>query len=1093
VTVAMIACAIIVLGIFAIPRLAVALLPSFTPPTVSVTVNYGTVAPETMETTVTRPIENAVSRVSGIDVLQSNSFEGQTTVRAQFKFGTDINVAAVDIQQQIARIRGQLPNDPLLQEPQIQKADPNSLPVVRIQVTDSMRTLRDLSDLLSNRVADEFSAVTGVGSVGVSGGQTRAINVEPNAAVLAGYGLTSSAIINRIKAENVDAPAGVIAIGQNEFGVRTSALYKNAAEVGNTVIAIKNGAPILLRDVATVRDGIQEQRIFSRLNGAPSVALIVTAQPDANVVAVAQGVYAKVAELKSRYPTMQFGILFDQRGFITDAIDALEHTALYGAVLAILIILLFLHSWRSTLIVSVSLPISVLGTLFAAYIFHQSLNVMTLGGLALAVGLIVDDAVVVIENIYRHLAMGESAREAAERATSQIFTAVLASTVTVVTVFVPLLLIPGLQGLIFGPLAIVVMTGVAISLLVAVTTVPMLSSIMLKNEAHGVSDNRKAKRPYARFSAAFDRGYDNVESGYKRFLNWSIDRPALVVGTGLLLFVATLGVLKLGFVATETFPAADSRYARLDIRLPNGTGLARTDTVSRLVERAVAQDPRVEQSGATVGAGYGGGFSRTITNQISVSIVLKPGIYGDRATQFVNDWQRRLGGSARGANLTPTPQQQAAFAKVSPERRAQYRELRRALIGSTVRGRTIDIVQQSIAQGSDALAIQIIGPDNLVDYRLAVGAIPALAQIPGVIRPDTNVTPSNPEVDVHIDRRRAAQLGFSTSDISSEIATATSGAIASYFQVNGIQYPIQIELPLGQRRSLASLSGLLLTPPTAVSANAVAAASSQSFGGVQLGALATIKTGLGPSQIARQNKQRRVDIDATVIGRPLGAVLADATAVMNAYKFPAGYRWQYGPEITQNNDTFSALSLVVLLAIALIYMLLASQFESFIDPLIIMISVPLSIVGIVGSLWITHRSFGLTAFIGALMLVGIAVKNAILVVEFTKQLRADGLSPRDALLQAGPLRLRPILMTTLATLGGMLPLALGIEAGSSTQAPLGTVVIGGLLTSTLLSLIVVPTIYLWVARTVEPRFEAKPPSYRTKDSPIMQEQQPVVA
>jgi len=304
---------------------------------------------------------------------------------------------------------------------------------------------------------------------------------------------------------------------------------------------------------------------------------------------------------------------------------------------------------------------------------------------------------------------------------------------------------------------------------------------------------------------------------------------------------------------------------------------------------------------------------------------------------------------------------------------------------------------------------------------------------------------------VHIDRRRAAQLGFSSSDISNEIATATSGSIASYFQVNGIQYPIQVELPLSQRRSLASLSGLLLTPPTITSANgggsanalvsnsanAAAATTSQSFGAVPLGALATIKTGLGPSQIARQNKQRRVDIDATVIGRPLGAVLADATAIMDAYKFPAGYRWQYGPEITQNNDTFSALSLVVLLAIALIYMLLASQFESFIDPLIIMMSVPLSIVGIVGSLWITNRSFGLTAFIGALMLVGIAVKNAILVVEFTKQLRAQGLSPRDALLQAGPLRLRPILMTTLATLGGMLPLALGIEAGSSPQAPLG--------------------------------------------------------
>ncbi|GAC1412062.1 MAG: efflux RND transporter permease subunit [Candidatus Velthaea sp.] len=1096
VTVAMLATAIIVLGIFAFPRLPVNLLPTFTPPVVSVTVNYGTVSPETMETTITRPVENAVSRVSGIDYLQSNSFQGQTTIRATFKFGTDINVAATDIQQQIARIAKQLPNDPNLQQPVIQKADPNSIPIARLYITDATRTLRDLSDLFTNQLNDEFSAVSGVGSVTSSGGQTRAIMVEPNEAQLAGYGLGVNDLIAKIGKENVDTPAGLAAIGPQEYIIRTSALFKTAAEIGDTVVTIRNGAPVYIRDVAKVTDGIQEQRSFSRLSGVPAISLIVTAQPDANAVAVADGVNKKIAELQKRYPSLHFGQVFDQRGFIVQAVTALQHTALYGAVLAVLIILLFLHSWRSTLIVAVSLPVSVMGTLFAAYIFHQSLNVMTLGGLALAVGLIVDDAVVVIENIFRHLAKGESPLDAARNATAQIMTAVMASSITVVTVFVPLLLIPGLQGLIFGPFAIVVMTGIAISLMVAVTTVPMLSSIMLHSEAHAVT-NGHAKGPYARFSASFDRTYDRFERAYTRLLTFSLDHAPLVLAIGFGFFIADVVAVKAGIVATETFPASDSRYARFDLRTPNGTSLAVTNQVSQLVEQAFRDDKRVVNVGATAGSGFGGGGSRAITNQSSLSVTLQPDITGVKAAAFVNEWQTRLGGfsrrpSAARASAVPNPQ-----ASATPEQRAFRRKLRQALVGSQIFGRTIDIVQQVVSHGSDALEIQLYGPDYTKLYALAQRAIPSLLTIPGVIRPSTNVTASQPEIDIKVDRRKAAQLGFSTGDIGNIITTATSGTIASYFQVNGIQYPIYVQFPAADRRSLAAIAGIQLTPPPAANGTGTTAGgqpgarTSESFGSIPLGAIATITTGTGPSQIARQNKQRRIDIDAPVVGQPLGTVVAKATDVMNRYPLPAGYRWQWGPAITQNNDTFGALALVVLLAISLIYMLLAAQFESFLDPLVIMMAVPLSLVGIVLSLLITHRSFGLTAFIGSLLLVGIAVKNAILVIEFTKQLRRGGESARAAILQAGPMRLRPIMMTTLATIGGMLPIALGIEAGSETQAPLGTVVIGGLITSTLLSLVVVPTLYLLVATHIEPRFSKKPPTFRKngKDGEAIAESQ----
>jgi HAE1 family hydrophobic/amphiphilic exporter-1 len=1094
VTVAMIATAIVVLGLFAIPRLPISLLPSFQPPVVSVTVNYGNTSPETMESTVTRPIENAVSRVSGIDYLQSNSFQGQTTVRATFKYGTNINVAATDIQQQVARAATSLPNDPLLQQPQIQKADPNSIPVVRLSVTDSTRPLRDLYDLFNNQLADEFAGVSGVGSVSVFGGAQRAIMVETDANVLAGYGLDTNAVVNKIKNENVDAPAGLLAIGPKEFVIRANSLYKSADQVANTVVTIKNGAPVYLRDVAKVTDGVQEIRTFSRLDGVASIALAVTAQPDANVISVSQGVYAKIADFEKRYPTMHFGVVFDQQGFIRNAVDALAHTAIYGAILAVLIILLFLHSLRSTLIVAVSLPISVMGTFFAAYLLNQSLNIMTLGGLALAVGLIVDDAVVVIENIYRHLGEGESPREAARAATSQIFSAVLASTITVITVFVPLLLIPGLQGLIFGPFALVIIVGVAISLLVATTTVPMLSSFMLDAQTVHAAEGKSGVRPgpYARFSHGFDRLYARFEGGYKRLLGWSVDRPIIVLSSGVALLILAIVAVKAGVVKTETFPASSSRFVQINVRTPNGTSVAITNDVAKVVEAALMRDKKVDHVSVSVGSSFGGGGSRVVTNQASFAVALKPGLSGSLADAFVTQWNARLGSSRQRPGGQAQQQQQ----QFTPEQRAQQAELRRALIGTTAFVSGIDIVQRVVSQGSDAVEIQLYGSDITKLYTMAQkDLIPKLQAIPGLGRPDTNITPSQPEVDVNVDRRLAAQYGLSSGDVANLISTATGGTIASYWQTNGTQYPIMVQLPPVQRRSFDSLGSLLILPNAALTATGTtssgtassggttsAGPSSQSFNAVPLSGVATITLGQGPSQIPRQNKARRVDIDAPLSpGATLGDVLGQVTDVMNSYTFPSGYRWQYGPAVTQNNDTFGALTLVVILAIALIYMLLASQFESFLDPLVIMMAVPFALIGIIAALWITHRAFGLTAFIGSLMLVGIAVKNAILVVEFTKQLRRDeGLSPREALMHAGPMRLRPILMTTLATLGGMLPIALGIEAGSQTQAPLGTVVIGGLVTSTLLSLVVVPTIYLLVAKHVEPKFAPKPPTFRRR-------------
>jgi HAE1 family hydrophobic/amphiphilic exporter-1 len=1045
----MLSLAIVVLGFFAVPRLAVALLPSFAPPVVSVSVAYSNVSPETMESTITRPIENAVSRVSGIDFIESSSFQGLSTVRVQFEFGTDINVAAVDVQQQVARIRASLPNDPNLQEPQIAKADPNATPVLIVAVTDALMTQTALSDLMVNSLSDEFASVQGVGSLGVSGVSQRAIVIEPDEHKLAASGLTLDSMLQRIKNENVDLPAGIIQIGRNEYGIRTSALFTAPGQVADTVLTVANGATVRLRDVATVRDAIQEQRVYSRLNGVPSVLLTITAQPNGNIVSVAGGVTDKIKQIQERFPAMKFSTLLDQREFILDAVASLEHTAVYGSILAVLIVLLFLHSWRTMLIVAVSLPVSILGTLFIAYLFGFTLNVMTLGGLALAVGLIVDDAVVVIENISRFLGLGMSPDDAAEGGTAQIMGAVIASSVTVITVFFPVLLIPGLQGLIFGPFALVVMSGVGISLLVAVTAVPMLSSEMLRRPDPAAPAGSQTSR----FGRAFDRVYGRFASSYRRLLAASLDRPPIVLGSAFALIAVAGIAMALGVVPTEIFPPSDTRFVQLGLQTPNGAALSVTDQISRVVEDALRQDPRVVAVGATVGQVGAGGTARSITNRASLQITLKRGTDGPGAAAFISDWRRRLGGNIKGPDRLLTPAQSAG--------------IRSAMVGTIARGQTIDIVQRQISQGQTALELEIFGPDLATLQTVSDGVMAAISNIPGVGDPDKNVTNSQPEVRVAIDRRRAMELGLATGDVAQFVSSATNGSIASYYQINGIQYPIIIQLSPNQRRSFASLQGLEF-PPTGSAPGAPAPPL-----GLTLGSVAQITQGLGPSAISRENRQRRVEVQAPLAGRPLGPVLVDAAAVMGAYPFPAGYRWEFGPEIVRGQNTFSSLWLAIGLAILLIYMLLAAQFESYIDPLVIMVAAPLSLVGILAALLITHRAFGLTAFVGSLMLVGIAVKNAILVIEFTKQLREEGKPVREALLEAGPLRLRPILMTTLATLGGMLPLALGIEAGSSTQAPLATVVIGGLIASTVLSLLVVPTLYLVVAKRSGSRFRSR--------------------
>ncbi|MGC2244861.1 MAG: efflux RND transporter permease subunit, partial [Candidatus Aquilonibacter sp.] len=514
--------------------------------------------------------------------------------------------------------------------------------------------------------------------------------IQPDANKLAAYGLTLNQIIGRVQQENLNLPAGIIQVGPNEYQVRANALLATAGEISDLVLAVKNGSVVRIGTVAKVADSIQEVRTYERLNGKNAVGVVIDAQPNANVVATAIGTYAKIDQIQARYPGMKIGVVFDQKSFILEAINALEHTAVYGAILAVLVILLFLHSWRTTLIVAVSLPISVLGTLFIAYVFGYSLNIMTLGGLALAVGLIVDDAIVVIENIYRHMALGQSPRNAAESATTEIFSAVLASSITVVTVFIPLVLIPGLQGLIFTPFAVMVMAAVALSFVVAVTTVPMLASILIRNKyaaanGHANGNGAHGASGYARFARGFDRVYERFEQWYRSILERAVMRPGLVVAIAALLLVGTIVATKFGAVKTEIFPASNSVFVRFNLQLPTGTAVNITNATFIKVEQAMLKDPRVLYVGSQVGEVGFVGNGTQITNQGNLSVELKPQYSGNDAAKYVRDWTKIIN----------------------------------TMSGVRPFGRTVDIVQNMISRGQDALDVQIFGPNIDTLYNLA--------------------------------------------------------------------------------------------------------------------------------------------------------------------------------------------------------------------------------------------------------------------------------------------------------------------------------------------------------------------------------------
>ncbi|HXH61243.1 MAG TPA: efflux RND transporter permease subunit [Fimbriimonadaceae bacterium] len=1002
--------ALVVLGYITLLRLPVDLLPRIDIPTVVVNVTWPNTSPEEMETQITRPIEQAVSSVRGLDQVSSTSSLGSSSVRVQFKYGVNVDQAAIDVSNLVQRAQRRFPRDTTISTPSIFKFDPSQLPILTYGIVPADGDLIKLRSRLVNEISPQIESAGGVAAVNIDGGYDRAIMVDVDPDRLRAHDLNIADVTRRLSQENISLPAGVVTEGKTQYNLRSVGYFKSVDEIKQVPLGTFNGHQVTLQEVADVRDASQDVLTFTRMNGKPAVSVSVTKQSDANTVETADAVKKVMDGIAKREPDLKFAITYDQSIFIQHSITDLKETAVIGAVLAILIITFFLRNLKSTFVVALSIPISIISTFALLYFAGFTLNTISLSGLALATGLIVDDAIVVLENIYRHIERNRSGpAQAAVTGTQEIISAVLASTFTVMIVFLPLFLIQGRPGQVFTQFALVVVFSLAVSLLDATTVVPMLAARMVNKrdvieEAH--PETRTRQTPTLRMFDKVGEWQRRLDANYRRGLQWSIHHRGWVIVIGLACVAAAL--LMWPHLGKQQFPETDSGNLTVRLRLPIGTPVETTDASMRKIESVLLADPDVSEVFASVGSTrFGGGISPQEGN---VTVRLKDG-HKTSTDDVVKRLRRQLAG----------------------------------LPGAQAQVQTMDMVSR-IMGNNTGFSVDVYGADltQLADVARKVQT--AMSDVPGLENVNVGVQDALPEVKWEVDRQKAQALGVSFSDVASVISAATSGQLATYYQENGFQYPIYVQVP---RRLRSSITDIKQLPVTTGLGGAV----------ITLGQVAKAKIGLGPNEVARQNRQRYINVGGSIQDRSENEIEADVTQALSKVDFPVGTHWELSYRQLQGQKEFANLGLAVTLAILLIYILLASQFESFVYPLVVLTSVPLCAIGLVLALFITGRDFGITAFIGLLMLMGIVVKNGILLVDYTNILRRRGMEREEAILLAGPTRLRPILMTTFAAIFGMAPLAIGLGSGSEMYVPLATAVIGGLATSTLLTLIVVPTVY----------------------------------
>lgn len=1011
---AMLSVIVILLGGISLTRLPVDLLPDISQPTVSVRVNYTGVGPLEMESLITRPLEQSLSAVAGLQQVFSESSEGSSQIQLNFVWGHDMNEALDDIRTRIDRIRAQLPEDAT--PPIIQKFDPNAMPILGLAVesTDGALDRVTLRELAEQTLSPRLERISGVAAVYVGGGLRRQIHVDLSREKITALDLSVDRVAQVLRTENENVPIGEIYRGDRAFLLRSQGQFEDLETIRNLVVQTKTGVPVYMKDIADVVDSTEDNRSILRINGKPGVRMQVTKQSGTNTVDIARGVRAEIERINREVPGVRLTMLEDNAKFIERAITGVQEHVLIGSFLVILIIFLFLRNFRSTLIVCLSIPISVVGTFALLYFAGMTLNTMTFGGLALGVGMIVDASIVVLENAFRHMEHhGKDRMTAAIEGSEEVWSAILSSILTHIAVFVPLLFLTGISSVLFRQLSVVVVFSLAMSLFVAVTLVPVLCSRLLvlpkpESERKGLS---------GRLYTFSEHLLDGMDEAYRRVLHKALNHRPAVLGAAAASVVAA--VLIYPTLSTEFATQTDEGQVFVQVNLPQGTRVEVASPVFQRIEDRIHQLVP-EATDVIIQAGGGGPFGGGSVSRGSAQILLTPKDERARSSeQIAQDLRRQLSGIP------------GVIVRVNA---AGGGNLNRVLSGGGF-------------GGAGRLSIEIRGDDIAESQRLAIDLKNILDTVPEVADARTARDDGRPELEVRVDRVKAALLGVSATTLANTIRTNVAGSQAAMFRQGGKEYPIVVRLREEERQNVTDVEDVLV--------------SIGNGGVIQAKNLMRIDNGVGPTQITRKNQQRINFVNAepeTTLSEAVAAVQQRLPEI-NA-RMPKDFSVGFGAEVEAQAEAFGQLQMVLLLALVLVYAVMASQYESLKDPFIIMFSVPTAAIGVVLALKLTNTAFNMQAYIGIIMLAGIVVSNGILLVDYTNILRRrDGLPLREAVEVAGRTRLRPILMTSIATALGLVPMSLGIGEGSELQVPLARVVIGGLTTSLLITLVLVPTVY----------------------------------
>ena len=994
----MVMVALMVLGLFSYRELGMEAMPNVEIPGAMIEVNYPGASPEAVENDITRPIEESVNTVSGIKTLRANSWEGRGAVYVEFELSTNMDKAMQDIRDKVAMVRPRFPRE--AKDPFIVRFEgENSRPVAQIGLTASAHSLRDLSTMADQIIGKRFQGVAGVGQVRLNGMAARQILVNLRPADMTAQAIGVDEVINAITATNANLPAGSISLGADERLVRVEGKMKQARDFNKIIVARRANGPVYLEQVATVVDGAQEEMSISRLNGQRAVILDITKVQDANVVDVGQRIQKVAFELRQTLPSdITLTILNDESVKVQAQLDNVKRTIVEGAVLTMVIVFFFLHSWRSTIITGLTLPISVLASFIAMKFFGFTLNMLTLMALSLCIGLLIDDAIVVRENIVRHLGMGKNHHQAAADGTNEIGLAVMATTFAIVAVFIPVAFMQGIIGRFFLQFGITVAVAVLVSLFVSFTLDPMLSSVW----PDPVKDRFKYAPWLGRLMHWLEGGVDKLHVVYGKVLAAALRWRKLTLAAAVALFAGSL--LLVPMIGGEMMPEQDNGWVNLQMKTPVGSSLQYTDNKVQQVEAALKAFPEIASVTAVVGTQDGRN-----TAQIDMKLL-------DRAHH-----QR-------------------------PSQKEMERRIRERL--SKIAGITMSV-------GWKPIFIAILGTDEAKLDKVAHQLMDKMRAIRGVVDLEYSQEGANPSTNIKINNELASDLGLTVQQIGMALRPFVAGDTTSHFlAADGQNYEVNVQLPKSGRQTVADLADLSLASSKLGPDGAPLM--------VPLRQVVDFVPAFSPQVLKRQALQRRVAIYANTQGRPGGDIDSDIKQAIDSIVLPDGVRFDVGGNAQEMQESMTSAMVALGIAVIFIYLVLASQFGSFLQPVAIMMSLPLSLIGVLVALLVTGSTLNIFSVIGFIMLMGLVTKNAILLVDFTNQAQKEGMGQFEAIMRAGQVRLRPIVMTTLAMVFGMLPMAIGMGEGGETQAPMGRAVIGGVITSTILTLVVVPVAYTYL-------------------------------